>query len=104
MMNTINIHNNMLKYFSFRLIFKCVFQYIHRKCFLIEVNEKGSRKKNYSPSNPLNPYYYLVVHDGLSKYQVVGDSSVQKINNDKAFIDNILGEVQIITSGEFLFT
>ena len=60
-------------------------------------------KRIYSPSDPLKPYYCLTAHDGLSKYQVISDSSFQKINNDKAFAANIPGEVQIITLVEFLF-
>ncbi|CAF1392866.1 unnamed protein product [Rotaria sp. Silwood1] len=62
--------------------------------------EKKS-KKIYSPSDPLEPYYYLVSHDGPEKYQVVGRTSVQKMFNGRAVVSNISGEVQIITSGTF---
>ncbi|CAF1646335.1 unnamed protein product [Rotaria magnacalcarata] len=56
-------------------------------------------KKIFSPSDPLQPHYYLIFHDGPEKYRVVGRISVQQLSNGKAVVSNIDGDVQIITSG-----
>ncbi|CAF4670002.1 unnamed protein product, partial [Rotaria socialis] len=66
--------------------------------FLIEANEKKI-KKIFSPSDPLQAYYYLISHDDPEKYRVIGRSSVQKITNDKAVVTNIAGDVRILKSG-----
>ncbi len=60
--------------------------------------EKKS-KKIFSPSDPLQPSYYLIFHEGPEKYRVVGRTSVQQLSNGKVVVANIDGEVQIITSG-----
>ncbi|CAF4928168.1 unnamed protein product [Rotaria socialis] len=60
--------------------------------------EKKSKKK-FSPSDPLQAYYYLISHDDPKKYRVIGRSSVQKITNDKAVVTNIAGDVRILKSG-----
>ncbi|CAF4778275.1 unnamed protein product [Rotaria socialis] len=59
--------------------------------------EKKSKKK-FSPSDPLQAYYYLISHDDPKKYRVIGRSSVQKITNDKAVVTNIAGDVRILKS------
>ncbi|CAM4802961.1 unnamed protein product, partial [Rotaria magnacalcarata] len=56
-------------------------------------------KKIFSPSDPLQAYYYLISHDDPEKYRVIGRSSVQKITNDKAVVTNIAGDVRILKSG-----
>ncbi|CAF0969981.1 unnamed protein product [Rotaria sordida] len=65
-------------------------------------SERSKKPKQiYSPSNPLQPYYYLVTYDYPEKYRVVGRTSIQKITNDKAVLSDVDGEVRIITSGTF---
>ncbi|CAF3702210.1 unnamed protein product [Rotaria socialis] len=70
----------------------------NKRGFLIEANEKKI-KKIFSPSDPLQAYYYLISHDDPEKYRVIGRSSVQKITNDKAVVTNIAGDVRILKSG-----
>jgi hypothetical protein len=60
------------------------------------------RKEIFSPSNPLQPYYYLVNYNCPEKYRIVGRTSIQKQTNDKAVLANVDGEVQIITSGKIV--
>ncbi|CAM4944421.1 unnamed protein product [Rotaria socialis] len=62
-------------------------------------NEKKNQKKKFSPSDPLQAYYYLISHDDPKKYRVIGRSSVQKITNDKAVVTNIAGDIRILKSG-----
>jgi hypothetical protein len=57
-------------------------------------------KQMFSPSDPVQPHYYLVSHGYPTKYQIIGRTSIQKITNDKAVINNVNGEVQLITSGK----
>ena len=57
-------------------------------------------KQMFSPSDPVQPHYYLVSYGYPSKYQIIGRTSIQKITNDKAVINNVNGEVQLITSGK----
>ena len=59
-------------------------------------------KRIFSPSNPLQPYYYLVTHDGPERYQIVGRTSIQKIRDDKALLHNADNDVQIMTCGRIL--
>jgi hypothetical protein len=56
--------------------------------------------KIYSPSDPLQPNYYLVCYDFPEKYRIIGRSSIQKLTNGKAVIPNFEGEVQIVSSGK----
>ena len=66
----------------------------------IQRSERPRKPKQiFSPSNPLQPYYYLVTYDYPEKFRIIGRTSIQKIANDKAVISNVDGEVQIITSG-----
>ena len=66
-------------------------------------SERSKKPKQiFSPSNPLQPYYYLVTYDHPKKYRIVGRTSIQKITNDKAIVSNVDGEVQIITSGKIV--
>ncbi|CAF1489614.1 unnamed protein product [Adineta steineri] len=55
-------------------------------------------KKIFSPSDPIQPPYYLVSYGYPTKYRIIGRTSIQKITNDKAIINNVNGEVQLITS------
>ncbi|CAF4164439.1 unnamed protein product [Rotaria magnacalcarata] len=71
---------------------------INRQVYHSLIYNKRNRSI-FSPSNPLQPYYYLVAYDYPLKHKIVGRTSVQKITNDKAVINNINGEVQIIASG-----
>jgi hypothetical protein len=66
--------------------------------------ERSKKPKHiFSPSDPLQPYYYLVTYDFPEKYRIIGRTSIQKITKDKAVIANVDGEVQIITSGKIEF-
>ena len=56
-------------------------------------------KRIFSPSNPLQPYYYLVTHDGPERFQIVGRTSIQRIRDDKALLHNADSDVQIIACG-----
>ena len=60
-------------------------------------------KQIFSPSDPLQPNYYLVTYDFPAKYRVIGRTSIQKLSNDKAVIPNFNGEVQILSSGKKKF-
>lgn len=66
-------------------------------------SERSKKPKQiFSPSNPLQPYYYLVAYDYPLKYKIVGRASVQKVINDKAVINNVNGEVKIIATGKII--
>ena len=60
--------------------------------------EKKS-KKIFSPSDPLQPYCYLIFHASPEKYRVLSRTSIQPLSNGRAVVSNINGEVQIIASG-----
>lgn len=67
-------------------------------------SERSKKPKHiFSPSDPLQPYHYLVTYDCPEKYRIIGRTSIQKITNDKAVLTNMNGEVQIVTAGKLLF-
>lgn len=61
-------------------------------------------KKIFSPSDPLQPDYYVISYDDdADAYFIIGRSSIQQIKGDKATLNNIEGEARIIASGKILF-
>jgi hypothetical protein len=67
-------------------------------------SERSKKAKQiFSPSDPLQPYYYLVTYDCPEKYRIIGRTSIQKITKDKAVLTNVDGEVQIVASGKIIF-
>lgn len=55
-------------------------------------------KRIFSPSDPLQPYYYLIRDDGPEKYKIVGRTSIQRIQDDEALLKS--GKTaKILTSG-----
>ncbi|UJR18107.1 hypothetical protein I4U23_005007 [Adineta vaga] len=63
-------------------------------------SERSKKPKQiFSPSDPIQPHYYLVSYDYPAKYRIIGRTSIQQLTNDKAVINNVNGQVQVITSG-----